>query len=106
MKRMKTYYVYILECADGKLYTGMTNDISRRMVEHQAGRSKSAFTYTRRPVKLIFLQEFNEVDQAIFFEKRIKKWSAHKKRALANGDYDLLQILSECRNATHYKYKD
>lgn len=66
----------------------------------------SCFTFKRRPVKLIFQQEFNEVDQAIYFEKKIKKWSAKKKYALANGDFDLLQILSECRNATHSKYNN
>jgi putative endonuclease len=54
---------------------------------------------------LIFHQEFNDVEQAIYFEKKIKKWSAQKKRALANEDFEMLQILSECRNMTHSKYK-
>lgn len=103
---MKTYYIYILKCADDKLYTGFTNDLERRMIEHKEGKTKTSFTHERRPVKLIFYQEFNDVNQAIFFEKKIKKWSAKKKLALANGDYDMLQILAECRNATHHKYKD
>ena len=103
---MKTYYVYILKCSDGILYTGLTNDIGRRYEEHQEGKSKSSFTFNRRPVELIFYQEFNDVEQAIYFEKKIKKWSAKKKLALANDDFDMLQILSECRNATHHKYKD
>lgn len=89
---MKHYYIYILECADGLLYTGFTNNIARRLVEHQKGVNKSSFTYKRRPVKLIFKQKFNDVKQAIYFEKRIKKWSARKKRALAEGDFDRLQI--------------
>jgi len=92
---MKTYYVYILKCSDGLLYIGFTNDIARRLEEHQKGKSKSAFTYSRRPVELIFHQVFN-----------IKKWSAKKKWALANGEFEMLQILAECRNATHHKYKD
>ena len=103
---MKSYFVYILKCADGKLYTGFTNDLERRMIEHQEGKDKTSFTTNRRPVELIFYQEFNDVNQAIYFEKKIKKWSAKKKLALANGDYDMLQILAECRNATHYKYKN
>ncbi|MFO7745624.1 MAG: GIY-YIG nuclease family protein [Psychroflexus sp.] len=103
---MKTYYVYILQCSDSKTYTGITNNLSRRVEEHQKGLNMSCFTFKRRPVKLIFQQEFNEVDQAIYFEKKIKKWSAKKKYALANGDFDLLQILSECRNATHSKYNN
>ena len=102
---MKTYYVYILKCSDGLTYTGITNNISRRFEEHQNGLNKTCFTYKRRPLELIFQQEFNNVEQAIYFEKKIKKWSAKKKFALANGEYDLLQILAECRNATHSNYK-
>jgi len=102
---MKTYYVYILKCSDGLTYTGITNNISRRFEEHQNGLNKTCFTYKRRPVELIFQQEFNNVEQAIYFEKKIKKWSAKKKFALANGEYNLLQILAECRNATHSNYK-
>ena len=102
---MKTYYVYILKWSDGLTYTGITNNISRRFEEHQNGLNKTCFTYKRRPLELIFQQEFNNVEQAIYFEKKIKKWSAKKKFALANGEYNLLQILAECRNATHSKYK-
>jgi len=101
---MKHYYIYILKCSDKLLYTGFTNNISRRFEEHQLGLNKSCFTYKRRPLELIFHQEFNDVKQAIYFEKKIKKWSAVKKIALASGDFDLLQILSECRNFTHSKY--
>jgi putative endonuclease len=101
---MKTYYIYILRCSDGLTYTGFTNNISRRLDEHQRGLNKDCFTYKRRPIELIFQQEFNDVNQAIYFEKKIKNWSGKKKIALANGEYDMLQILSECRNATHSKY--
>lgn len=55
---------------------------------------------------LEFHQEFNDVLQAIYFEKKIKGWTRLKKQALIKGDFDMLQILSECRNATHYKYKN
>ena len=101
---MKTYYVYILKCSDDLLYTGVTNNISKRFNEHQNGLNKSCFTYNRRLLTLIFHQEFNDINQAIHFEKKIKNWSAKKKLALANGKYNMLQILSECRNATHSKY--
>ena len=100
---MKLYYVYILECADKLLYTGITNDISRRLEEHNAGINKNSFTFKRRPVKVIFHQEFNDVEQAIWFEKKLKGWSAQKKRALANGDERLLKLLAECRNESHFK---
>ena len=102
---MKSYFIYILECSDLLLYTGFTNHISRRMEEHEFGSNKNCFTYKRRPVRLLFHQEFIDVEQAIYFEKKIKKWSAQKKRALANGEYDRLQYLSECRNMTHSKFR-
>lgn len=102
---LKAYYIYILECSDGLLYTGFTNNISRRIEEHQLGRNSQSFTFKRRPVKLIFHQCFNDVEQAIYFEKKIKRWSAEKKRALAGDDFDMLQMLSECRNLTHHKYR-
>lgn len=92
---MKLYYVYILFCSDGLTYTGVTNNLSRRMEEHNKGLNKTCFTYKRRPLKLIFNQEFNDVEQAIYFEKKIKKWSAKKKLALANKEYDLLQLLAQ-----------
>ncbi|MDC9722175.1 MAG: GIY-YIG nuclease family protein [Urechidicola sp.] len=101
---MKTYYVYILKCSDSILYAGITNDVERRLDEHQRGLNKTCFTFKRRPLELIFYQDFNDVEQAIYFEKKIKKWSSKKKLALSNGDYDMLEILSECRNATHHKY--
>jgi len=103
---MKTYYIYILKCSDGLLYTGFTNNLSRRVNEHSFGLNKSCFTYKRRPVEMIFYQEFNDVNQAIYFEKKIKKWSGQKKLALANGDYDLLQILAQCRNESYSDNND
>lgn len=83
----------------------MTNDICRRFDEHQLGRNKKSFTYNRRPVELIWHKVFNDVELAIVFEKKIKKWNSKKKIALANKDYDMIQILAECRNASHFKYK-
>ncbi|WP_431137309.1 GIY-YIG nuclease family protein [Psychroserpens mesophilus] len=101
---MKTYYVYILQCSDSLTYAGVTNDITRRLEEHKSGLNKNCFTYKRRPLKLIFCQDFNDIEQAIYFEKKIKNWSAKKKYALANAEFDVLQILSEFRNATHSNY--
>lgn len=103
---MYFYFVYILKCADYSYYTGITNDLEKRFNEHQSGIKKESYTFRRRPLLLEFYQEFNDVLQAIYFEKKIKGWTRAKKQALINGDFDMLQILSECRNATHYKYKD
>ena len=102
---MKYYYVYILRSKDQSLYTGITNDLQRRVNEHNDGKLKNAYTYLRRPVVLVFFQDFADVNQAIYFEKKLKKWSKKKKESLIKGDFDLLQTLSECRNATHHQYK-
>ena len=99
------YYVYILKCSDGSYYTGITNDIEKRFNEHNYGKNKNCYTYKRRPLEIVFQETFNDVLQAIYFEKKIKKWTRSKKDALIHGDFDMLQILSECRNATHHKYK-
>lgn len=82
----------------------MTNDLSRRFEEHQEGRNKNSFTYSRRPVQLVWHEVFNNAEQAIAFEKKLKKWSAQKKIALAQEDYNMIQILAECRNSSHSKY--
>jgi putative endonuclease len=102
---MKLYYVYILRCSDDSLYTGITNDLERRFNEHNDGKLKDAYTYSRRPLILEFYQDFTEPNQAIYFEKKLKKWSKAKKEAQISGDFDLIQTLAECRNATQSKYK-
>ena len=102
---MYTYYVYILHCSDNSFYIGITSNLDKRVAQHQQGKNKNAYTYSRRPVTLVFYQEFNEVLQAIYFEKKIKGWSRAKKQALIDNDWNMLQVLAECRNATHYKYK-
>ena len=95
---MKHYYVYILKCSDGLTYTGISNNLIRRLKEHQEGLNNACFTYNRRPVELIYQQKFTSVEQAIYFEKKIKRWSGKKKLALANKEFELLKILSECKN--------
>ncbi|WP_163400274.1 GIY-YIG nuclease family protein [Flavobacterium fluviatile] len=101
---MKFYYVYILNCNDDSLYVGISSNIEKRLIEHNEGKYSDAYTHSRRPVTLVFYQEFLDPNQAIEFEKKIKKWSRAKKQALIEGNFDNLQNLSECRNATHYKY--
>jgi len=101
---MKEAWVYILECADGKYYTGSTTDLEKRLYEHQ---SKKYLGYTsyRLTVKLVFFQEFNSYHEAFQFERKIKYWSHAKKEALINGDFSKLHKLAECKNETHYKNK-
>ncbi len=92
---MDLYTVYILKCADSLYYVGVTNDIERRLYEHQTGFNKKSFTYNRRPVRLVFQEHFHDINQAIEFEKQIKGWRRDKKEALINRDWDKLPELSK-----------
>ena len=91
-------FVYILECSDGSYYTGVTNNLERRLYEHQSG-SHSGYTSVRLPAKLVFSQEFDDPMTAIRREKQIKGWSRVKKEALIKGDFDLLVELSKNKKA-------
>jgi putative endonuclease len=95
---MRTYFLYILKCADGTYYTGMTNNLERRLWEHESGVNEKSYTHSRRPVELQFYEVFQDVTQCIEFENKIKKWSAKKKEALIEKNWDRLQELSKCRN--------
>ncbi len=88
-------YVYILECKDGTYYTGVTNDIERRFNEHINGENSNSYTYSRRPLKLVFSELFIEPNQAIEFEKQIKKWNRKKKIALINREWNKLSDLAK-----------
>ena len=92
---MDNYTVYILLCADDSLYIGVTNDIVRRLDEHQSGLHSTAYTYKRRPVTLVFEELFHDINQAIEFEKQIKGWRREKKEALIRRDWDALPELSQ-----------
>ncbi len=89
------YYVYIILCSDKTYYTGVTNDVNRRFDEHESGHDSKAYTFSRRPLKLVFYTEFNDVNCAIEKEKQIKTRSRKKKEALINGDFDSLPNLSK-----------
>ncbi|MBT8298886.1 MAG: GIY-YIG nuclease family protein [Maribacter sp.] len=99
---MKLYYVYMVKCSDDSIYTGLTNNLGRRLKEHNDGMNDNSYTYKRRPVTLIFNQEFMQFEQAEYFEKKIKKWSRKKKLALANEDFEILPLLAECKNQSHF----
>jgi len=92
---LKSYYTHILECSDCKYYVGVTNNLERRIAEHQEGTVPKSFTYPRRPIKLVYCMELNSIEEAIDFEKQLKGWTRKKKEALINGEFELLPILSK-----------
>jgi putative endonuclease len=87
-------------CTDGTFYVGVTNDVERRFGEHNFGIDPGCYTYTRRPVVLVYVSEFTEVWDAIDCEKRLKGWSHAKKSALTRGDWKLICALSNAKRPT------
>ncbi len=96
---MKKYFVYILRCRDGRYYTGVTNNVEKRFYEHQNGLIASCYTRGRRPVKLVAVEEFDKIIDAIDKEKQIKGWTRKKKQALINNNYGALPKLSMNRQS-------
>jgi putative endonuclease len=92
-------WLYILRCSDGTFYTGTT----RRSLEARIGEHNAAhyigFTAKRRPVRLVFAQEFNDPRDAISAERQVKGWSRAKKAALIAGQFDLLVTLARRRRS-------
>ncbi|WAC11515.1 GIY-YIG nuclease family protein [Dyadobacter pollutisoli] len=101
----KTYFVYILKCADDSYYTGITNNLDRRLAEHNSGFNPECYTASRRPVELAFAFEFKYVDKAIAFEKQVKGWSRKKKEAIIRDNWEALKDLAKCVNGTHWREK-
>ena len=92
-------YTYILECSNGQYYTGSTRDLERRLAQHQAGEG-AKFTKKHRPVKLLYFEEYERIDEAFYREKQIQGWSRKKKQALMNVEMDKLHELAMCQNET------
>jgi putative endonuclease len=87
-------FVYILRCADGSYYTGTTRGaLEERLARHDAG-VLGGYTKSRRPLQLVFAQEFQQITDAIAAERQLKGWSRHKKEALIAGDYTRLRELA------------
>ena len=74
----------------GSYYTGVTNDVERRFYEHQEGLIEGCYTHDKRPLKLMHVEEFTDIIEAISREKQIKGWSRRKKEAIIAGDYEEL----------------
>ena len=79
---MSKWYVYIVECADGSLYTGITTDVERRILEHNYSFKAAKYTRSRRPVKLVYIKEVENRSKASREEAQIKKLTRAKKLKL------------------------
>jgi len=85
--------MYILECADGSYYVGSTNDLERRIWEHNEGIG-AKYTARRRPVRLVCAEEYASIAEAYAREKQVQGWGRAKREALICGDYAALPELA------------
>ncbi len=88
------FWVYILPCADESYYTGHTDDLEKRLVDHYEGQC-GGYTAIRMPVELVFSEEFNTREEALAFERQIKGWSRKMKEALIKGDWNEISKLAK-----------
>ena len=79
----KTWLVYMVRCSDGTLYTGITNNLERRLAAHNSSRDGARYTRSRRPVKLVYATAAGSHSAAARLESRIKKMGRARKKALA-----------------------
>lgn len=76
------YYIYILKCSDGTLYTGSTNDLKKRLHIHNNGKAGAKYTRGRRPVEMIYSEEFKTKSKALKREWEIKGMKREEKIGL------------------------
>ena len=87
-------WMYILECCDGSYYVGSTKDLGKRLSEHENG-TGSNYTCKRLPVKLVYCEEYERIDDAFYREKQVQGWRRTKREALINGEPGLLPSLAK-----------
>ncbi len=78
------YYVYLLECNDHSIYTGITTDVDRRFVEHLEG-TASRFTRAKKAKRILYIEKHANRSMASKREAEIKKWPRSRKLALVKG---------------------
>jgi 5-(carboxyamino)imidazole ribonucleotide synthase len=104
--QQEVYYDYIIQYNDDLYYTGLTDDLFRRFEEHVNGVYENCYTIKRRPLILKYYEAIPFLKDATEREVQLKGWSKAKKEALIEANFHKLQLLSQCNNLSHHKYKD
>ncbi len=94
-----SFWVYVLRCVDGSYYTGHTDDLTKRLVAHEAG-GGGAHTSTRLPVTLVHSEVLPSREEAVARERQIKGWSRKKKEALLRRNWGEVSRLAKGRSST------
>ena len=89
MAKSKTWFVYILRCADKTLYTGITTDLERRLIEHNAKKSITKYTRVRQPVEIVYSESLDSRSSAGKREVFIKSLTRIQKIALIDGQFTM-----------------
>ena len=97
----RPFFAYMLQCADGSYYVGQ---LEKRVAEHHEG-GRCAYTEPRRPVRLVWSQEFTARPEALAAELQIKNWSRAKKQALARGDFGELRRAAKKKDWATYRQR-
>jgi putative endonuclease len=84
LSSMDDWYVYMIRCRDGSLYTGIATDVERRLAEHLANKG-SKYLRGRGPLKLVFKKQVGKKGQALKVERKVKRLPRHKKEALVEN---------------------
>ncbi|MGB8339140.1 MAG: GIY-YIG nuclease family protein [Burkholderiales bacterium] len=90
-----SFWVYILQCADGSYYAGHTDNLKKRFHQHHDGAIVSCYTFKRRPLQLVFSQDFPTREDALASEQQIKGWSRKKKEAMMRGDWAEVSLMAK-----------
>ena len=85
LQRKDMYTVYILQCSDTTYYVGCTNNLERRLIEHNGQKKGAHYTKLRRPVTLAYSEAFPTLLEARRREREIKSWKRERKERLWNG---------------------
>ncbi len=88
------FWAYIVRCSDGSYYVGHTDDLELRIAQHHVGHFPDCYTFSRRPLELVWASDFPSRIEALETERRIKGWSRVKKEALIREDWAALQRLA------------
>ena len=92
-----SFWVYMLRCADNSYYTGHTDNLEKRIGEHETGAIPSCYTFSRRPLELVFSQDCATREEALAAERQIKGWSRKKKEAMMRADWAEVSRLAKPR---------
>ncbi len=91
-----SFWVYMLRCVDGSYYTGHTDNLEKRIQEHRMGTLRGCYTFNRRPIQMVFSQNFPTREEALASERQIKGWTRKKQEAMIQGNWAEVSRLARC----------